>query len=85
MSSLKKFSLILLSGLFRGMMWAANSADSRAKRSTNQSNNTYLLIPSYVFSIFFFGKPIDHTITGFAHCSYFVATDLEHKQASRLP
>jgi hypothetical protein len=25
----------------------ANSADSRAKRSTNQPDNTYLLIPSY--------------------------------------
>jgi hypothetical protein len=28
---------------------AANEADSRAKRSTNQPDNTYLLIPSYDF------------------------------------
>jgi hypothetical protein len=45
----------------------ANSADSRAKSSTNQPDNTYLLIPSYdFFQNCIFGKPIDHTMTGYA-------------------
>jgi hypothetical protein len=49
----------------------ANSADSRAKRSTNKPDNTYLLIPSYdFFQNYFFGKPIDHTITGYAQISW---------------
>jgi hypothetical protein len=41
--------LILHEGHFQGMIWGANSADSRAKRSTNQPDNAYLLIPSYDF------------------------------------
>jgi hypothetical protein len=41
--------LILHEGHFQGIIWVANAADSRAKCSTNQPDNTYLLIPSYDF------------------------------------
>jgi hypothetical protein len=36
-------------GHFQAMIWVANSADFRAKRRTNQPDNTYLLITSYDF------------------------------------
>jgi hypothetical protein len=53
------------------MIWGANSADSRAKRSTNQPDDVYLLIPSYdFFQNLFFGKLIDYTITGYAPISW---------------
>jgi hypothetical protein len=69
--SLKKIGsgigLILHWGHFQGMIWVANSADSREKRSTNQPDNIYLLFPSYnFFQNWFFGKAIDHIITGCA-------------------
>jgi hypothetical protein len=47
------------------------SADYRAKHITNHPDNTYLMIPSTdFFQNYFFGKLLDHTITGYAHISW---------------
>jgi hypothetical protein len=49
------------------------------KHSSNYLAKTYLLIPSYdFFQTWFFGKPMVRL------CSDFMATDLQHEQASRL-
>jgi hypothetical protein len=52
-------------------LFCRNSADYRAKCSTTHPDNTYLLIPSTdFFQDNFFGKLMDHTITGYAQISW---------------